>query len=686
MAEGLRGWLQEHTAGAGNWLKKKPAAQPVRANDVELPEAVAPASPAPAAPVSPQPVSAPGMSGRSQRRADQIELGPRSDAGDAALLAAGAATPMAATGQIGATIRNLTAKVKRGLQGITARGAGAAVGNAAGQAVNVGAAGVDAAKAAGQGMAEGYAQARPAAPAPGPQYPPNAGPQIPRGVKVARAIGGGLRGMVGGGGLLAMGAGAAEEAQNQMSQPGLVAAAAQQDEPVSFNLITNARRFVQEMANPSPRTMSRLDRTAGMARAGLKALNPLNWLPSEADIGDFLAGTKGIAAPGGQQVQSGSVPAPVAPAAGAPAPFAGPIEDMPLPAPGTGAFQRAGGEGRSYEHQTHVGAKGEGLRTQVGAPRVADQTFMGRADLTPAGQAEYEIARLNNEIQANRAIASPEAGGTGVPIGGLRGRATRPGRPFNQVGGPGGGGKFGDAFKALSELQGHGAAQRAAKNAADVGLRKATLANDVAKANLNANFKSQELQQKDRELDIKGGELGAKLRKENEERVNAQLDRAAGEITGGLRKGGMFGSDETADQYKVRKEQDAAKFRNSVEYSLRQSGVNVADMKNEQVQGFRDAHKIKTKMEAARGTFGQSVRDFFGNKRFDSDDLRSYTPVKAVKANDGGFLIHFANGNTAKVSELQDGKFNWTGPNAPVDADIAAILKPHIDKARQGKK
>jgi len=115
----------------------------------------------------------------------------------------------------------------------------------------------------------------------------------------------------------------------------------------------------------------------------------------------------------------------------------------------------------------------------------------------------------------------------------------------------------------------------------------------------------------------------------------------------------------------------------------RRDGMKVEDLDPKHVEQLLLARKVRDKVNEGRGNFGQSVRDFFGNKRADSSDLYSYLPAKVERATlpgGGGYVVHSRNGNTMTVKQAQGGGFNFTGPNDPVDADIAALIRPAIER------
>lgn len=155
--------------------------------------------------------------------------------------------------------------------------------------------------------------------------------------------------------------------------------------------------------------------------------------------------------------------------------------------------------------------------------------------------------------------------------------------------------------------------------------------------------------------------------------AQAQVPAATSILPGG---GAQRDRDASVKQY-------GADLKNRIEYSLgdRKDGRRMEQLQPVEQNQLFLADAFRRKVEDKRGEVIQSFRDLFGNKRFDSRNLYSYMPVKAESANDGGYLVHFANGNTAKA-DLVGGEFKFFGPNGPVDADLQQFIAPLIRKAR----
>ena len=120
------------------------------------------------------------------------------------------------------------------------------------------------------------------------------------------------------------------------------------------------------------------------------------------------------------------------------------------------------------------------------------------------------------------------------------------------------------------------------------------------------------------------------------------------------------------------------------------AGKSYANASPADMQALGTLAKFKSNVMAARSGWDQSLRDYIGQPRGDSKNLLGYKPVSAVRSSlpsfgqEGGYIIHFANGNTAPVFAANGGGFNMFGPNKPRDLDLDQFIAPLIQKA-QGK-
>lgn len=129
--------------------------------------------------------------------------------------------------------------------------------------------------------------------------------------------------------------------------------------------------------------------------------------------------------------------------------------------------------------------------------------------------------------------------------------------------------------------------------------------------------------------------------------------------------------------------QYSSDLKTRIAYTLgdRRDGKRMEQLSPTEVNQLMVADAFRRGVTDKRGEVLQSFRDLFGNKRFDSRNLYSYMPVKAEPANDGGYVVSFANGNTAKA-DIVGGEFRLLGPNGPVDADLQQFIAPLIRQAR----
>lgn len=124
--------------------------------------------------------------------------------------------------------------------------------------------------------------------------------------------------------------------------------------------------------------------------------------------------------------------------------------------------------------------------------------------------------------------------------------------------------------------------------------------------------------------------------------------------------------------------QSTAKAADAINYSLgrRKDRATIGQLDDRQVNDLHDLLSVRDSVQNARGGFMQSLRDYMGNKRFDTKDLYSYKPVYR-----DGDVVHFENGNTIDLNEMAGGKFRLLSPNDPVNADALRFLGGVPDKA-----
>jgi hypothetical protein len=221
----------------------------------------------------------------------------------------------------------------------------------------------------------------------------------------------------------------------------------------------------------------------------------------------------------------------------------------------------------------------------------------------------------------------------------------------------------------------------------DLAAQKADQDRDLAahKANLDAVVA---VRGQDSTAATANARLGYEAGKDNRASIEKQIERHAESRVPAETPGTLYGTnkkDPKAREAEVKTY--AADLMDRIEESVarRGDGKRVEQLSPAELRQLTLADNIRRKVEDKRSELGQSARDFFGTKRFDSRNLYGYLPTKAEPANDGGFVVHFGNGNTAKA-DIVGGDFKWLSPNAPVDADIQELVAPLIRKARQGSK
>lgn len=642
MANGLMGWLQERTPGAGDWIK--------------------------------------GLRGKAQPATEAVTSAPGVDpaAGDVAM-----AGMLGTTSNVLRTqARNAGAALGRGwdaLRGVTPNSAGIKTGETikaaedlagkAKAAVGEFGAGVQQGRGISGVATPGMATAEQMAASGAPGY----GPQIPRGIKMARATVGGISRAAGYALPVAFGAGVLSEGADQMNRSGIAGALGAQEEvdknkvqyPAALDYTTPGiiANVAKTAFGSEPIDVNRRERLKGLVGAGLQAINPMNLVPDDPfgakSSVDRRGQNFGVAPRATNGLRSDAVPASGSVPAAQPAPMT-PAQAQNTPGYGTVTNDQTGG--------TQV----------IGGSRVAGTSFIGRKGLDPNAAAALEVARIQTEIDKNRQIGDAND----QLRGGFRGASSS--QPLGEPKG-----RFGGAFQALSTLQGAGAASQLKKTEADVGLRKQANTLAATKAAYDIMFKDRELNQKDEDLKLKRQTLDNTQEEAGAKRHEANIQSLGDELTGS-RKPGYITNESDAD-YKIRRDQTIANLRNDIQYSVgdRGDGKKIGNMTNTEFQQLALAKRIKDKVVDARGGFLQGMRDFFGNKEFDSKNLYSYMPVKAEKATlpgGGGYVIHFKNGNTASVVDVGGGNFRMASSNKPVDADVMQLIYPLIQQAGQTTK
>lgn len=186
--------------------------------------------------------------------------------------------------------------------------------------------------------------------------------------------------------------------------------------------------------------------------------------------------------------------------------------------------------------------------------------------------------------------------------------------------------------------------------------------------------------------------LGYEMGKDNKAGVeksvaNHVLSQIEAQKTGTLGVGGEKDAD-----YQNRVKKETADVMGRLEHSVanRKDGRTVEGLPPAEREQLLLADRVRRKFDAGRADVVQNMRDFFGTKQFDSKDLYSYLPAtdkagKPVGAETsllpggGGIVMRAQNGNTMTATRGLGGDWNLITPNGPVDADVAALWKPHLE-------
>lgn len=201
-------------------------------------------------------------------------------------------------------------------------------------------------------------------------------------------------------------------------------------------------------------------------------------------------------------------------------------------------------------------------------------------------------------------------------------------------------------------------------------------------------------------LGIRYAQAGMQIKKQKQELAagaNTALDKTVNDHISGMladpedryKLGGAKGMTEMDSTYKDRIGQHAAQTKNRINYTLanRKDGKNLEDLSDTEQQQLLLLDRLQRKVTAGRSDTVQQLRDVFGNKRFDSNDLYSYAPVAkemSLIPGGGGYHITTANGNTVTAKRGVGGVWNYMSPNGPIDSDIAELLTKQL-KAKESK-
>lgn len=295
-------------------------------------------------------------------------------------------------------------------------------------------------------------------------------------------------------------------------------------------------------------------------------------------------------------------------------------------------------------------------------------------------KAAWRVHQLENQIQANRAMASPEAGGTGVSLAGFRGQSVSPG------GSGGGGGRFGDAFAALSQLQGYGAASRLAKNQADVDNVRAGLGLRAEANNIERQKFGYQMAKDQREND-------QKMEEKREKDADALIEGRARQKAGPPGLIGIPGAQKLDPTHEGKVKAAADKLKDEYRHTaanMRDAQGNkltLGKMSQSQVQQIHMMDDIRNSLAESRETWKKKIPDYVGNKRADSRDLNDYRPVRTEPSSMPGVSkwAVLKTGEKIPVTDLGGGKFTVFGPNSPVDKQMMEMINEAEKQQKKGK-
>lgn len=363
-----------------------------------------------------------------------------------------------------------------------------------------------------------------------------------------------------------------------------------------------------------------------------------------------------------------------------------------VPGPGTVLGGVAGGAG-GYAAGDYLASQVLGPKQVRGAPVTPPTGKMPPAIPYQASAAAPQGDDLIDTTRGLRVSPQEMIAGNQVPVQG-QGAFKVGNRPAVKVGARSDGVQIGDNPAALP-VKGRGMA------GAMVNLTGATIkAHEAAIRERGAYAQAQ--------LGIKAAQAGVAIKKTNQEiakGANDALDKVvndhiAGLISdktdqygiGGKRSTGIAGvGGESEDQYKTRVGQAASETKNRINYTLanRKDGKNLEDLSDTESQQLLLLDRLARKVTAGRQGTVQQLRDLFGNKQFDSNDLYSYAPTVKLPSSipgNGSFYFQTANGNTLTATRALGGDWNITSPNGPVDKDIADFINKQIEARKKGTK
>lgn len=339
--------------------------------------------------------------------------------------------------------------------------------------------------------------------------------------------------------------------------------------------------------------------------------------------------------------------------------FFGPEATPAAAAPGVGAAQPAvtpPPQGPGVES----GSVGGGFQPLRGKAQVDANAFINGTGVPQQGEGYIR----NNQTGA---VSQRRPGGNGVTPSVDYGSAPSTSSGLRHLAGKG-------AFGGMAALGIQGAMDRMKSNSVNAGLRQQQIqaTSELARARMGyEQYKDQRdfgVQQEDKNRGIADKEIEDYVK-------SVQPGQNIASATG-------IGGEKSAD-YTNRIGGEVSKLKDQINYTLGDSGgKRIGQLSGSQRQQLLMGAKMKSAIEKARGTPNQWASDLFGNKQTDSKNLYSYMPAGvdgSIIPFSGGIRVKTMNGNTMSLKNAAGGGFNFTGPNEPADADVMALLKPHLD-------
>ncbi len=431
-------------------------------------------------------------------------------------------------------------------------------------------------------------------------------------------------------------------------------------------------QIAQEMGATGNATRAVAGNTLSLVRRTGNALTSIPFTDIGLRGGDRLIGGIRDVAQGNLlgTTQFEESPASAASAASAAARQPGqPPATRPQPGAGTGATRPQPGDDGLIPTMARPGSAGNGLRVS------AEELMSGRAVPKPGYGAFRVSGGQGSGVATGLGDGTVDSPAAGMPAAGMRGPAYFPGNTIGE--------QMGNMVAANTRLaaalneqnQGNKNADRlvtAQGNAATHAASMARVRLDTAKLN---------------------DEQGKARRANFQNRIKAEAEAAEPTST----PGALYGSnavDPKAREANVKRRE--AQLLADFEYSVGdakdpQTGrrLRIEDLSETAQNQLFDAQKYKERVSASRQTWGSFFRDFFGNKRFDSKNVYSYLPVGVERSKmGGGYIVQFANGNTASVEDVSGGTWRAFKPNDPVDADmlarVAKLIQQHKEQEAKG--